>query len=72
MGGIRVSEDKALVFDIGGVFELTMVEGAHGYHGHYTNKVNGITNSFSASGMTKKQIITRFWMRAKEFKGGAA
>lgn len=60
--------DNALVFDIGGMFELVMVKGAHGYHGHYTNLVSGVTNSFSAPGMTKKQIIRKFWDRTKEVK----
>jgi hypothetical protein len=64
--------DNALVFDIGGVFELVMVKGAHGYHGHYTNLRSGVTNSFTAPGMSKKQIVRRLWDRAKESKGGAA
>jgi hypothetical protein len=64
--------DNALVFDIGGVFELVMVKGVHGYHGHYINRVNGVATTFTAPGMTKKQIITKFWDRAREFKGVVA
>lgn len=65
-------QDKEMVMDIGGVFELVIIEGHRGFHGHYTNRVNGITNTFSAPGMTKKQIVTKFWDRAKEFKNVSA
>jgi hypothetical protein len=54
------------------VFELVMVKGVHGYHGHYINRVNGVATTFTAPGMTKKQIITKFWDRAREFKGVVA
>jgi hypothetical protein len=57
---------RELVFDIGGVYELVMVEGKDGYHGHYINKRTGVATTFSAPGLTKKQILTKFWIRAKE------
>lgn len=59
---------KELVFDIGGVFDLVLVQSHKGYYGHYKNKRTGMTCSFDGSGMTKKQILTKFWDRAKEFK----
>lgn len=65
-------EDKEQVMDIGGVFTLVLIRGPRGYHGHYTNRVNGMTCSYDGVGMTKKQIVTKFWDRAKEFKNVSA
>jgi hypothetical protein len=56
------------IYDIGGVIELVMVKGAGGYHGHYSNKQSGVATTFSAEGMTKKQIIAKFWDRVKNEK----
>jgi hypothetical protein len=55
-------------YQIAGVFTLYMKQGAGGYHGHYDNHVSGMRNTFSAPGMSKKEIITRFWDRAKEYQ----
>lgn len=49
-----------------GHYELVMAKGRRGYHGHYTNKKNGMTNTFEAEGMTKKQVIGKFWDKLKE------
>lgn len=65
---LKMGEAKVLTYDIGGVYELYMVKGKGNFYGHYTNLITGLTCTFSATGMTKKQIITKFWDRAKEFK----
>lgn len=60
--------EREQVMDIGGVFELVLVRGSSGFHGHYKNRRTGMTCSFDGSGMTKKQILTRFWDKAKQIK----
>lgn len=58
--------DMEEVFDIGGVFTLVLIQGSRGYHGHYTNKRTGMICSYDGSGLTKKQIVTKFWDKVKE------
>jgi hypothetical protein len=60
--------DGTVTYDIGGVYELVMVKRVDGYSGHYTNLKTGMTCTFSAPGMSKKQILTKFWDRAKEYQ----
>jgi len=55
-------------YKIDDVFTLYMEKGAGGFHGHYDNHRSGMRNTFSAPGMTKKEIIRKFWDRAKEYK----
>jgi hypothetical protein len=55
-------------YQIADVFTLYMKPKAGGYHGHYDNHRSGMRNTFSAPGMSKKEIITRFWDRAKEYQ----
>lgn len=51
-----------------GHFELVMVNGHRGFHGHYTNTKTGIINTFQAEGMTQKQILRKFWDRVNKEK----
>lgn len=55
-------------YKIGEVFTLYMMKQAGGYHGHYDNHRSGMRNTFSAPGMSKKEIIKKFWDRAKEYR----
>ncbi|APZ82688.1 hypothetical protein Goe27_02340 [Bacillus phage vB_BsuM-Goe27] len=48
-----------------GHYTLCMRQGGGGYVGHYTDTVSGNTFSFHAEGMTKRQILKRFWNRLK-------
>lgn len=54
-------------YKIGDVFTLYMAKKSGGYHGYYDNHRSGMTNTFSAPGMSKKEIIKKFWDRAKEY-----
>lgn len=58
---------EPLRFDIGGVYVLELVQGGSGYYGHYTVVRTGKVFSYDGSGMSKKQILTKFWNRAKEY-----
>lgn len=59
-------EPEVLTFDIGGVYEVVMKYSKGGYTGHYTHLKTGKVLTFSAHGMSKKQILTRFWDRVKK------
>ncbi|AYJ76416.1 hypothetical protein Goe20_02330 [Bacillus phage vB_BsuM-Goe20] len=48
-----------------GHYTLCMRQGGGGYVGHYTDTVSGDTFSFHAEGMTKRQILKRFWNKLK-------
>jgi hypothetical protein len=53
------------VFDIGGVYQLVLIKGSNGYHGHYKVYRSGMTFTYDGTGLSKKQIITQFWNNAK-------
>lgn len=57
---------EPMKFDIGGVYTLELVKCPKGYHGEYTVVGTGKVFSFDGTGMSKKQILTKFWDRAKE------
>lgn len=46
-----------------GHFTVVMRRGSGGYVGHYTDHSSGSTYSFHAEGMTRKQVLKRFWNR---------
>ncbi|AYJ75636.1 hypothetical protein IM043_gp156 [Bacillus phage SPG24] len=48
-----------------GHFTVVMRRGSGGYVGHYTDHSSGSTYSFHAEGMTRKQVLKRFWNRIK-------
>lgn len=60
--------DEAVVLDIGGVYELVLVQRNGRFIGHYTVKRTGRIFSFDGTGMSKKQIVRKFWDRAKAVK----
>lgn len=53
-------------FDIGGVFDLTLARSDSGYIGEYCKKGSRTVYMFDGSGMTKKQILKKFWGLAKK------
>ena len=54
-------------YKIGDRYTLYMAKGSGGFHGHYTDHKRGLSNlTFSAPGMSKKDIIRKFWDRSKE------
>lgn len=57
---------EPMKFNIGGVYILELVQRGSSYYGEYTVVRTGKVFSFDGAGMTKKQILTRFWGRAKE------
>ncbi|QFP93433.1 UNVERIFIED_ORG: hypothetical protein Xoosp15_168 [Xanthomonas phage Xoo-sp15] len=52
-------------FDIGGVFALELKKTSSGYCGEYTIVRTNATYSFDGTGMTRTQILRKFWDRAK-------
>lgn len=63
-----MNKSKEMTLDIGVVYQLVMTKGKQGFHGYYTYRGKGAATTFSAPGMTKRQIIKRFWERAKKLQ----
>ena len=57
---------EAKTFDIGGVFDLTLVKSGSGYIGEYTKKGSRTVYTFDGSGMSQKQVLKKFWDLAKK------
>ncbi|ANY29257.1 hypothetical protein [Bacillus phage PK16] len=65
---VTVEEPKS--FDIGGVYALQLRKCPTGYCGEYTVVASGKTYSFDGTGMTRTQILRKFWDRAKAVNPG--
>lgn len=61
-----MEHEDATVYDIGGEMTVTMKQGATGFHGHYNKTGSQAVYMFDAPGMTRKQIIKRFWASIKD------
>lgn len=53
-------------YNIGGVFDLTLIEDEKGFIGEYKKVGSGQIYIFDGSGMTKKKILTTFWNKVRK------
>ncbi|UXQ88862.1 hypothetical protein Thu_246 [Bacillus phage Thurquoise] len=65
-----VMVEQPKTFDIGGVFTLELKKTSSGYCGEYTIVRTNTTYSFDGTGMTRRQILSKFWDRAKKVNPG--